>query len=58
MGRQVREDPPIEDKIAALPNEGELTGFAGRLQADGRMTPRLENLIEMRRHELRSKGRN
>ena len=53
----MREDPPIEDKIAALPNEGELTGFAGQLQADGRMTPRLENLIEMRRHELRNGGK-
>jgi hypothetical protein len=52
----MREDRPLEDKIAELPNEGELTGFAAQLRADDRMTPRLENLIELRRETLRREG--
>lgn len=50
----MRSEPSLHDKIAGLPNEGELTGFEGQLIADKRMTPDLKNQIEMRRHELRT----
>lgn len=52
----MREDRPIEDKIAELPNEGEQDGFAKQLSAESRMTKRLENLIELRREALRRNG--
>lgn len=43
----MREEPSIEDKIAALPDEGEVMGFGAHLKTDGRMTPRYENLLAM-----------
>lgn len=49
----MREEPSIEDKISALPDEGEITGFGAQLKADGRMTPRYENLLALRLDAVR-----
>lgn len=48
-----RPEPTIREKIAALPDEGEITGFVGQLQAQGDWTAEIENLVEMRRTEIR-----
>lgn len=50
----MRSEPSLAEKIAALPNEGELAGFADQLKAEKRLTPEIKNQIEMRRHELRT----
>lgn len=50
----MRSEPSLYEKIAALPNEGELTGFADQLRDEKRLTPEIKNQIEMRRHELRT----
>lgn len=50
----MRSEPSLAEKIAALPDEGELTGCTDQLKAEGRLTPEVKNQIEMRRHELRT----
>lgn len=48
-----RVEPSIEDKIRALPDLMELEGAEGLLVAEHRMTPRLRNIIELRKRELK-----
>lgn len=50
----MRTEPSIAEKIEAITDEGELTGFEGQLRADGRLDERMKSLIGMRRHELRT----
>ncbi len=49
-----RAEPTIEEKIRALPDLGELEGAENWLTTEGQMTPRIKNLIEMRRRELQA----
>lgn len=51
----MRVEDSIEEKIAKLPNEGEVEGFASQLVKEGRMTKRLENLLALQREEIRRK---
>jgi hypothetical protein len=48
-----RAEPTIEEKIRALPDLGELEGAEGWLVKAGQMTPRIKNIIELRRRELK-----
>ena len=43
----------IEDKLRQLPDLGELEGAEDWLVTEGKMTPRLKNIIELRRRELK-----
>lgn len=48
-----RPEPSLEDKIRGLPDLEELEGAETYLTAQGQMTPRIKNLIEIRRAEMR-----
>jgi hypothetical protein len=48
-----RPEPTLREIIADIDDEGELTGLTGQLQHDNRWTKETENLVEMRREEIR-----
>ncbi len=48
-----RPEPTMRERVASLKDEGELTGFKGQLQSAGRWTAEIENLVELRRAEIR-----
>lgn len=49
----MRPEPSLSEKISAITDEGELTGFEGQLQIDGRLDDRAKNLLAMRRADIR-----
>jgi hypothetical protein len=49
----IRHEPTMRERVASLRDEGELTGFRGQLESEGRWTKEIENLVEMRRAEIR-----
>ncbi|MGL6209136.1 MAG: hypothetical protein ACRC14_04820 [Paracoccaceae bacterium] len=51
----MKPEPSLPEKIADLIDPQELDGFAEQLCKTNQMTPRLENLIALRREEMRKK---
>lgn len=50
----MREEPTLPEKIAEITDAAELIGFREQLQKDGRLDPRLDSLIKLRSHELKT----
>lgn len=48
----MKPEPTLLEKIADLPNLGELEGAEGQIKLDGRMTPDVQAAIATKRAEL------
>ena len=49
----IRPEPTMRDRVSWLKDEGEITGFKGQCVSEGTWTPEIENLVEIRREQIR-----
>lgn len=48
----MKPEPPLSEKIAALPDQGQIDGFRDQLERDGRLTPEARQLLTIRSAEV------
>lgn len=51
----MRVEPTIRERIASLKCLGEVQGFRAQIEKDGRMTPEIDNLLQLRAAEIERK---